>query len=165
MLFYWLSYKALTHPVIFGLHPVVPGNIPETKDGIDDNEKYSRSTVEPERLDLIFQNIQKILNEEHLFLKSDLTLTELANRINVPRHQVSQAINSRYKGNFFDLINDYRVSTFKESAADPSRKHMSLLGIAQESGFNSKASFYAIFKKKSGMTPSEYLASKSKPAK
>jgi AraC-like DNA-binding protein len=57
------------------------------------------------------------------------------------------------------------VEDFKQLALDPSHKHLSLLGIAQEAGFNSKATFYAIFKKKTGMTPSEYLESQSESLK
>jgi AraC-like DNA-binding protein len=165
-IFYWLSYKALTHPVIFGLNPERP--IPDdvvAEEKTDASQKYIKSGVEEERLTIIFHAVQDILIKDKLYRKNNLTLSELADRVNYPRHQVSQAINSQYNGNFFDLVNDYRVEDFKLLAVDPSRKHLSLLGIAQESGFNSKASFYAIFKKKTGKTPSEYLESKSEPVK
>jgi AraC-like DNA-binding protein len=84
--------------------------------------------------------------------------------VGIPRHQLSQAINSCYTGNFFDLINDYRIEAFKQFASQPEKRHLSLLGIAQEAGFNSKASFYSVFKKKTGMTPSEYLETQSRAA-
>ena len=66
---------------------------------------------------------------------------------------------------FFDLVNDYRVQEFKRLAASPEMKHLSMVGIAQESGFNSKASFYNVFRKKTGMTPTEYLEIESKLVK
>ncbi len=158
-LFYWLSYKALTHPVIFGLHPAelstsAPARIVDESSA---TEKYARSTLDDAQLELIFQKVLTLLQDQKLYLKNNLTLTELASLTGFPRHQVSQAINTQYTGNFFDLVNDYRIQAFKEFAVDPGRKNLSLLGVAQEAGFNSKASFYAVFKKKTGMTPSEFL--------
>lgn len=161
-IFYWLSYKALTHPVIFGLTPE-PAHAPSIKTEIP--EKSAKSSMEEDRLTTIFQAVQSVLEQEKLYRKNNLTLSELADRISFPRHQVSQSINSRYSGNFFDLINAYRVEDFKQLALDPNYKHLSLLGIAQEAGFNSKATFYAIFKKKTGKTPSEYVESQSESVK
>jgi AraC-like DNA-binding protein len=162
LLFYWLSYKALTQPVLFGIvkevSPRAPADIPEA------GEKYKKSTLESDQLAFIFEKVKFALQEKQLYLNNDLTLTKLSAAVDVPRHHLSQAINSCYTGNFFDLINDYRVEAFKQLAGQPGKKHLSLLGIAQEAGFNSKASFYSVFKKKTGMTPAEYLESQSKAA-
>lgn len=162
LLFYWLSYKALTQPVLFGIVKEVspkPAAIrPESE------EKYKKSSLETGQLTLIFEKVKQVLLDQQLYLKNDLTLTHLSAAVGIPRHQLSQAINSCYSGNFFDLINDYRVEAFKQFASMPDKKHLSLLGIAQEAGFNSKASFYSVFKKKTGMTPAEYLETQSKAA-
>ncbi len=159
LLFYWLSYKALTQPVLFGI--VKEQNSIAT---IAPEEKYKKSTLEAEQLTIIFEKVKHVLHAQKLYLKNDLTLTQLSLAVDVPRHQLSQAINSCYSGNFFDLINDYRVEAFKHFASLPDKKYLSLLGIAQEAGFNSKASFYSVFKKKTGMTPAEYLENQSKAA-
>jgi AraC-like DNA-binding protein len=127
-------------------------------------EKYKKSTLESDQLAFIFEKVKYVLQEQRLYLKNDFTLTQLSAAVGIPRHQLSQAINASYSGNFFDLINDYRVEAFKQLASVPGKKHLSLLGIAQEAGFNSKATFYAVFKKKTGMTPAEYLESRSKAA-
>ncbi|MBS1486070.1 MAG: helix-turn-helix transcriptional regulator [Bacteroidetes bacterium] len=156
LLFYWLSYKALTQPVLFGIGKEIQSPI------IAIEEKYKKSTLETEQLIFIFDKVRHVLHDQQLYLKNDLTLTQLSVAVGISRHQLSQAINSCYTGNFFDLINDYRVEAFKQFASQPSKKHLSLLGIAQEAGFNSKASFYSVFKKKTGMTPAEYLESTSK---
>ncbi len=163
LLFYWLSYKALTQPVLFGIiKEVLP--VPSSAQAVADSEKYKKSTLESKQLASIFEKVKLVLETQQLFLKNDLTLTQLSAAAEIPRHQVSQAINSCYSGNFFDLINDYRIQAFKQLASLPQKKHLSLLGIAQEAGFNSKASFYSVFKKKTGMTPSEYLENQSKAA-
>ncbi len=154
-LFYWLSYKALTQPVLFG---IVKQPLPIVE------EKYKKSGLEQGQLQPIFDRVRATLERERLYLKSDLTLTELAARADLPRHQVSQAINTLYKGNFFDLVNDYRVEEFKMQVLNPDKKNLSLLGIALESGFNSKASFYSVFKKKTGVTPSEFIEKRQNAA-
>jgi AraC-like DNA-binding protein len=164
LLFYWLSYKALTQPVLFGIvkEAIVTPSGATTE--VEVGEKYKKSALGAEDLNSIFGKVKSILEDQRLYLKNDLTLTQLSSAANIPRHQLSQAINSCYSGNFFDLINDYRVEAFKQFAFLPEKKHLSLLGIAQEAGFNSKASFYSVFKKKTGMTPSEFLESQSKVA-
>jgi AraC-like DNA-binding protein len=159
LLFYWLSYKALTQPVLFGI--VKEQNSTAT---IAPEEKYKKSTLEAEQVSIIFEKVKHVLHTQKLYLKNDLTLTQLSLAVDIPRHQLSQAINSCYTGNFFDLINDYRVEAFKQFASLPDKKHLNLLGIAQEAGFNSKASFYSVFKKKTGMTPAEFLENQSKAA-
>ena len=164
LLFYWLSYKALTQPVLFGIERETPDvkQIIATQEETAD--KYKKSSLEETQLTFIFEKVQATLESQKLYLDNNLTLTQLSEAVSIPKHQISQAINSCYTGNFFDLINDYRVEAFKQLASQPNKKHLSLLGIAQEAGFNSKASFYSVFKKKTGMTPSEYLEKQSKAA-
>lgn len=154
LLFYWLSYKALTQPVLFGMtysqpEPVVPASI----------EKRTQSGTENEA---VFQKVRSVLEKDRLYLKSDLTLTELALKAGYTRNQVSHAINSSFDGNFFDFINDFRVEEFKRQALSPDKQHLTQLGIAMESGFNSKASFYSVFKKKTGMTPAAFVEKQSR---
>ena len=140
LLFYWLSYKALTQPVLFGI--VKEAAVHQHSDSGQKTEKYKKSSLEAEQLSSIFEKVKHVLRNQKLYLKNDLTLTQLSAAVGIPRHQLSQAINSCYNGNFFDLINDYRVDAFKQFASQSDKKHLSLLGIAQEAGFNSKASFY-----------------------
>ncbi|HEY5824852.1 MAG TPA: helix-turn-helix transcriptional regulator [Cyclobacteriaceae bacterium] len=156
-LFYWLSYKALSEPVLFGIVSTLPEKIIPAQEVKVEEEKYKKSTLEQEELNQIFGKLKNLLEEEKIYLKKDLTLTDLSDRSGISKHQISQAINSSYSGNFFDLINDYRIEEFKRLAQNPANRHLSLLGIAQESGFNSKATFYAVFKKKTGLTPTEFL--------
>lgn len=164
LLFYWLSYKALTQPVLFGIVQEVPTTPGHESTLTEVTEKYKKSSLETEQLHSIFEKVKQVLETQQLYLRNDITLTQLSVAANIPRHQLSQAINSCYSGNFFDLINDYRVETFKQLVTQPDKTHLSLLGIAQEAGFNSKASFYAVFKKKTGMTPAEYQERESKAA-
>ena len=156
-LFYWLSYKALTHPVLFGL-------VGTASLSTGPEPKVEKPEQDSEKLATVFRAVRSALENEKLYLKSDLTLTELASKTGYGRNQVSQSINTLFNGNFFDFVNDFRVEEFKNQAMNPDKKHLTQLGIALESGFNSKASFYSIFKKKTGMTPAEFIGQQSKSA-
>ena len=90
------------------------------------------------------------------YLNPDLTLPQLAFELGISNHLLSQVINEHFKHNFFDFVNQYRVEAFKERIINPKYKNFSLLGIALESGFNSKSAFNRIFKKSTGLTPSQY---------
>ncbi len=91
-------------------------------------------------------------------LNPDLTLSELAKQLNLGTKQLSQIINTAFNQNFKDFINSYRVEAVKTMLASDKQKELSLLGIAYECGFNSKATFNRTFKKFTNRTPSEFLA-------
>jgi AraC-like DNA-binding protein len=76
--------------------------------------------------------------------------------LNVSPHNLSEVINSKLKQNFYELVNGYRVEEVKRKLQSPEYDMYSILGIAYESGFNSKTSFNTIFKKYVGQTPSDY---------
>ncbi len=97
-----------------------------------------------------------LMENDKPFLRSKLTLHDLARDLDLPPHQLSTLINREFGQNFYELVNQYRVEEVKRKLADPGFQHLSFLGIAQESGFNSKASFNRIFKKMTGLTPNQY---------
>ncbi|MEZ5082117.1 MAG: AraC family transcriptional regulator [Bacteroidales bacterium] len=92
------------------------------------------------------------------FLNPELSLPELANLLEMSRNQLSGLINQFHKKNFYEFVNQYRIEEVKKLMQDPSNKHLKLISLAYDAGFNSKASFYRIFKQLAGMTPSEYIA-------
>ena len=92
------------------------------------------------------------------YLNTDLTLPQLAVELGISSHLLSQVINEHFKLNFFDFVNQYRVEAFKQRIVNPKYENFSLLGIAFECGFNSKSAFNRIFKKSTGLTPSQFKA-------
>ncbi len=90
------------------------------------------------------------------YLDAELTLTALAKGLNITRSQLSQLINEGTGDNFYDFVNKYRIEQVKKLMADPAMNHFNMLGLALEAGFKSKSTFNLIFKRFTGLTPSEY---------
>jgi putative ABC transport system permease protein len=86
----------------------------------------------------------------------ELSLSSLAEKLELGTHELSRIINTALKKNFNDLINEYRVADVVQKMQDPTYDHITLLGIAFESGFNSKTTFNRIFKQMTGKAPAEY---------
>lgn len=121
-----------------------------------DSEFENQKTEDQELLPLK-KRVEDFMREEKIFLNPDLTLTELSKRISIPANQLSRVINAGFGKNFNDFINEYRVEAVKVALSDSEFSHFSILGIAFECGFNSKATFNRVFKKFTGHSPSEYI--------
>ena len=108
------------------------------------------------QVDAIVSKIETALKEEQVYLNPQLSLAAFSKQIESSQSNLSYAINLHYQMSFRELINDYRVKEAKRKLKDASLAHLSILGIAYESGFNSEASFYRIFKKSTGQSPADY---------
>jgi AraC-like DNA-binding protein len=122
--------------------------------------KYEKTAISNETLSHYRMSITNYMVREKPFLDPDITLHSLANKIGVSPHNLSQTLNREFNQNFFDFINKHRVGEFKEKLAAGEHKTKTLLGLAFESGFNSKASFNRAFKKFESVSPQQYLDAK-----
>jgi AraC-like DNA-binding protein len=118
--------------------------------------KYERSTLTPERAERYLKRLVELMESERPYTDGDLTLQKLAERLSIPAQHLSQTLNGRLNRSFTDFVNAYRVEDAKRRLTDPKLSHYSVLAIAEDVGFNSKSSFNAVFKKHTGMTPSEF---------
>lgn len=96
------------------------------------------------------------MQQEKPYLDAELTLSTLSKGLGLNRNQLSQLINDGVGENFYDFVNRYRVEEVKRLMADTTTKNLNLLGMALEAGFKSKSTFNAIFKRFTGLTPTEY---------
>jgi AraC-like DNA-binding protein len=108
-------------------------------------------------IDLWKSKVQTLVQEHSLFINSELTLADVAKKLNTNVAIISKTINQGFKMNFNDFINTYRIEAIKQAFAAGEHKKSTLLGIAFDCGFNSKATFNRAFKKSTGKTPKEYL--------
>lgn len=121
-------------------------------------EKAPLLTREESRV--LSQRLDDYMEEEEPYLNPKLTLRSLAELIQTHPNKLSWLLNASFGRNFNEFVNRYRVDRFISLAQDPENSKISLLGLAYESGFNSKTVFNASFKKEKGMTPKQYLDSK-----
>lgn len=106
--------------------------------------------------DTAISKLEDFMKNERPYLDASLNIAILANKLGVHSQQLSRWINEHYNKNFYEFVNDYRVEEFKKLVANPKNKHFSILGLAFDAGFNSKATFNRIFKNKTGQTPSQF---------
>jgi AraC-like DNA-binding protein len=107
------------------------------------------------------EKLLALMTEQQPWLEPELTLTELAHRLRLPPGLLSKVINTGCGQNFNDFVNTYRVREAQRLLADPRFAHYSLVGVALESGFNSRSTFNRVFKKVVGQAPSELTRPKS----
>lgn len=122
-----------------------------------DRKKYEKSGLTPEAAETLHRRLQHLMHSEQLFKESELSLTDLAERLDTHPNYLSQIVNEKEGKNFYDYINSMRVEVFLTMAADPKNRQFTLLALALECGFNSKSAFNRYFKKATGQAPSEYL--------
>lgn len=137
--------------VFINFSPEIEQEIPS-----DPEIKYAATKMEGHELQQCCNKVGQFMKTNRPYLDSDLTLPKLAEDLNVSTHHLSQVINEMHDKNFFNFINKYRVEEVKRKIQDPKYQKYSLLGIAYESGFNSKSAFNRVFKNITGTTPSRY---------
>ncbi|HTQ99101.1 MAG TPA: helix-turn-helix domain-containing protein [Candidatus Acidoferrum sp.] len=121
--------------------------------------KYEKTALPAEQRQQCLQRLQTHMTRQRPYLDCNLRLSVLADQLGLPAHQLSQVINQELQLNFFEFINGYRVEAAKTLLrATPASG--SMLEIALQAGFNSKASFNRIFKQQTGLTPTGYAAAK-----
>ncbi len=142
IIIYAIGYTAIRQPVFF--------------DYVTFNNKYQNSSLNPHRIEEIKAILDAYLKSEKPYLQENLKLSDLATSLNIPNYQLSEVINNNLGKNFFDFINQYRIEEAKTLLKNPSCADLKIIAIAFDSGFGNKATFNRVFKKSTGMTPSEY---------
>ncbi len=101
--------------------------------------------------------ITALLEKDRLYEDPELSLTQMAKLLETNPSVLSRAINQGFQLNFNDFINQYRIGAVKEKLLTGESRTQTLLGIAYDCGFNSKATFNRAFKKATGVSPKEWL--------
>jgi len=145
------SFYGIKQPVIFG-DAVKITNGEEKKEP----ERYSKSGLKEKQAELYLNKLITFVENDKPYLNRDLSIQDLADMTGIPRHHITQVLNENHKKNFFTFINEYRVKEVISRFGDPKNNNFTILGIAFDSGFNSKTTFNSFFKSQTGLTPSEY---------
>jgi len=116
-------------------------------DNTDASENHDR---------LIIADIEKAMYEKKLYKRSDLSLDILAEETGFNRYYLSAALNRSTGKNFNTYVNEYRVKEAIRILSDADGQQLTADAIAFESGFNDRISFYRVFKKLTGLSPTEF---------
>ncbi|MEJ2618366.1 MAG: helix-turn-helix domain-containing protein [Ignavibacteriaceae bacterium] len=119
-------------------------------------QKYQKSTLKGTVKNESLKKLEKIMEQEKLYLDPSLNLIMLAKKISIAPCHLSRIINESFNKSFNSFVNYYRVKESTKYLIQNSREKMNILEIAYTSGFNSKSSFNNAFKKHMGLTPTEY---------
>ena len=101
--------------------------------------------------------ILHLVEQEKAYQDAELSLVQMAKQLKTNITILSKVINQGFGKNFNDFVNHYRIEAVKEKLQAGEQKTQTLLGIAYDCGFNSKATFNRAFKKATGASPKEWM--------
>lgn len=146
----YLLLKAVRQPALYsGIADIQKQIEAEQKSTTNENE----GAIELAKT--LFVAILTHQRETFAYRRPKYSLRNLADEMGLTEQNVSWAINTGGQKNFSDFINDMRIEDVKQSLSQTGNEK-NILDIAFNAGFNSKSSFNAVFKKHTGMTPSQY---------
>jgi AraC-like DNA-binding protein len=146
--------KALRDPTLFSV-------LEEDKDGARGQEGRVEARAGAMQWGPVLLRLEGHMRGQRPWLEPDLTLEQLAGQLQMRPKLLSQAINEGLGQNFFEFVNTYRIEEAKRLLTDPADKKITVLEVLYEVGFNSKSSFNTVFKKQTGLTPSEFKKNNS----
>ncbi|BAO76054.1 helix-turn-helix domain-containing protein [Winogradskyella sp. PG-2] len=116
-----------------------------------------KSVLDPKerlQLEVIASKLKALMEEEKAYKNPDITLSSLSKSIGEKSYLTTKSLNIVFEKKFNDFINEYRIEELKTLLKDPKNSNYTLLSLAFEAGFNSKASFNRAVKKLTGKSPS-----------
>ncbi|WP_299523761.1 AraC family transcriptional regulator [uncultured Lutibacter sp.] len=149
LLGYAISYVIISEPKTIQLS--------EEKIGLSGFKKYKKSNLTRSDAESHVKTLNKVMENEKPYLDSEFNLAEFSKLSNIPIHTLSETLNGLIGQSFNDYVNNYRVEEFKKFALKGEFRKYTILALAFEAGFKSKATFNAAFKKFTGKTPSQFL--------
>lgn len=147
----YIGYFGIRQGRIFTDYPIEEAHLPKV-------EKQSAQKDAKKNYSEIIGNLTRLMEKDQPYLDPELNLARLSNLMKTKPEHISEVLNSALNQNFFDFINKYRIEEFKLKCLSKDNRHLSIMGIAYECGFNSKAAFYRAFNKFEAMSPTAYIS-------
>lgn len=132
--------------------------IEENKKIIENTENKSTDCIKDEKWDTTISVLEQMMRSDKVFKNNTLNLSSLSEMVPEQPYIVSQILNQHFNKSFFDFINEARVHEALELLKTFDSKVDTIENIAEEVGFNSRASFYRSFKKVTGKNPTEFVS-------
>jgi AraC-like DNA-binding protein len=118
--------------------------------------KYKNSGLTGAAVEELAASLSHLMQKEKLYRDSELKLETLADKLELPKHYVSQVINQHFQVNFFEYINLLRIQEAKELLLASDKNAMNIIEVAYAVGYNTKNTFNNAFRRIVGLTPTEF---------
>lgn len=141
----FIAYYGLINPSVFKI------------DAVTEVKKYAQSKLSVADLNTLKTDLETIMEKKKPYLNGKLLKAELAEMLGVSNPELARLLNENIGMNFFEFVNYYRVKEFIELSKTEKAKNLTFFGLAQEAGFNSKATFNNAFKRIMGSSPTVYF--------
>ena len=128
----------------------------------DEDNKSLKTEIRPtavneDKIEGIINALDRLMKRDRVFSQSQLSLSDLAEKLETNTTYLSKAINENFNANFSTYLNNFRVREAQKMFANQQHKSMTLEGIAGSVGFHSRSSFNTAFRKFSGVTPTVFI--------
>lgn len=152
---YWVGYMGFLKPEIITHHNHKELTVDTVKPPAKP-AKYAHSILTDHHAKQLLEQLKELMQNEKLYLNSSLKIQEVAEKMGISTHHLSQLLNEQAQQNYAEFINSYRIEEATKKLRNPQYAHEKIIAIAYDVGFNTKASFNAHFKKQTGVSPSAY---------
>lgn len=132
----------------------------QIEDDTPPTKKYRNSNIDDDTKDTILLRIIEAMGHTEEFCKEDFSIARLAEMVGWKQNYVSQVINERLHKSFSQMLMEYRIKEACKRMDDAHlgiTAHYSVEGIASSVGYKSRTTFAQVFKRVTGLTPSDYL--------
>lgn len=140
---YWIGFHCLFRSNLIFANG--NGKLNDYNDALTETQVYKYKTA-----------LIDLMNAKKPYLNSSLDLNKLSELMRIKSKHLTIVLNRGLNKNFYDFLNEFRIKEAKKKLVDPENKHLTILAIAYDSGFNSKSTFNAVFKNSVKMTPKEF---------
>lgn len=123
----------------------------------EDSMRYKDAEIPKSIKNDLEISLNELIQEDKIFTTAELKLKDLAEQLNTQPYILSQFLNTQYNKNFFHFINDLRIEEAEHRLKSGYLIKETIAGLAYEVGFNSKSTFNRAFKKKTGLTPTQFV--------
>lgn len=122
----------------------------------DKKAKYSYSQLDEDRKETIQHKIETVMETDRDIFSQDFSLGMLAEKVGCPQSYLSQVFGEKIGKNFYTVLSEKRIKEACRIMADPANSNLSIEGVAAEVGIRSRSNFTSLFKKFTGLTPTQF---------
>ncbi|MFN8357612.1 MAG: helix-turn-helix domain-containing protein [Spirosomataceae bacterium] len=152
-------YYPIEIALVLGIYWIGFGSYHNTRFVANDSPKISTflDDFSEQTITDCLATIHQAMSDEQLYLNPTLSVSDLAKHIGFPPKLISAVLNQRLQKSFIELVNEHRVAEVQRRLLSADSQHLTISGIALESGFNSQATFQRVFKNMTQQTPKEFI--------